>query len=91
MTITLKPEWQKYVEEQVQSGRFASAEDVLSAALYRLQQDEKVGDFGPGELDALLAVGKAQLDRGEGHSMQEVREHFRKRAADESARPGGAK
>ena len=81
MTITLKPELQQFVDEQVRAGQFASPEDVVEAGLGRLRA-ETLGDFQPGELDKLIAPAEAQFARGEGHTLDHVREHFRRKAAD---------
>ena len=72
MQITLKPELERYVEEQVRAGRYASAEDVMTAAVGRLMQDDHAGDFAAGELDALIARAEAQFRRGEGSDASDV-------------------
>lgn len=82
MNVVLKPELQKFVDEQVTTGRYPSAEDVVAAAVTRFMQDERLGEFAPGELDALLAEGEADLQRGDFVTMDEVREHFRRRAVE---------
>lgn len=83
MDIVLnKPELAKYVEEQVRAGRYDSPEGVVAAALARQIQDERLGDFAPGEWDALLAEAEEDVARGDLLTLEEVREHFRRRAAD---------
>jgi putative addiction module CopG family antidote len=37
MNVTLTPESEKYLRDQIASGRFQSAEDVVAAALRRMQ------------------------------------------------------
>ena len=64
MNVRLKPELEQFVEEQVKSGRFATVDDALNAAVARLQTDDQV----VGDLEALRAevdVGLAEADRGE--------------------------
>ena len=46
------------IEQRVKSGQYHSAEDVVSAAVAQLDQQEQIGDFEPGELDRLLAEKK---------------------------------
>jgi Arc/MetJ-type ribon-helix-helix transcriptional regulator len=56
MNIVLtKVELEKYIEDQVSSGRYGSPEDVVAAALSRQIQEGPIDDFAPGELDELLA------------------------------------
>lgn len=61
MKLALKPEVQKLIAERVESGKYASPEDVIAAALVVLDQQERFGDFAPGELNALLAEGEASI------------------------------
>jgi putative addiction module CopG family antidote len=56
MNVSLGIDAQKLIEEQVRSGKYASPEEVITAALYALDQDEHA-EFAPGELDALLKEG----------------------------------
>ncbi|MGB7158323.1 MAG: hypothetical protein WBD40_09680 [Tepidisphaeraceae bacterium] len=56
----------------------------LTAGLYpdakRWQiQDERLGDFLPGELDALLAEGEKDIEQGATVTLAEAREHFQRR------------
>jgi antitoxin ParD1/3/4 len=71
MTLQLKPNLQKYVDEQVQSGSYDSADEVVAAGLAALQQ-QKREVFGPGELDKLLAEGLADIERGDLHDGEAV-------------------
>ena len=61
MRITLPSDAEKLVRAQVKSGAYANAEDVVRAALEALDQQQKFGDFAPGELDGLLAEGEASI------------------------------
>lgn len=79
MNIVLNAEWERFVTDQVNTGRFTSAQAVVETALARLMQEDPVADFEPGELDKLLAEGEADIERGDVLSMEEVREHFRQR------------
>ncbi len=61
MNLSLDPKLQKLIEERVNSGQYASAEDVVTAALLTLDQQERFGDFSPPELNELLAEGERSI------------------------------
>ena len=86
MDVILSPELAQFVDEQVKAGHYPSHEAVVTVALMRLKnelEDDLV--FEPGELDALIAEGDAQLKRGETVPIEEVREYFRlKRVASQN-------
>jgi len=56
MTISLTPEFEKFVEEQVKSGRYASNSEVIRAGLRALEEQQ---------LRAWLQEGIDALERGE--------------------------
>jgi Arc/MetJ-type ribon-helix-helix transcriptional regulator len=68
MTIRLKPEVEKKLQERLNSGAYGSAEELVNAVLEQYMSD----DFEPGELDKLLAVGEAQANRGQFVDGEEV-------------------
>ncbi|PZO55140.1 MAG: type II toxin-antitoxin system ParD family antitoxin [Alphaproteobacteria bacterium] len=60
-SLTLGPHWEDFIEREVASGRYASASDVMRAALRELEERSQ-------KLEALrahLAEGAAQAARGE--------------------------
>lgn len=61
MNVSLTPDVQKIISEQVRSGRYGSAEDVVTAAILALNQREQFGDLEAGELDSLLAQGEQSI------------------------------
>lgn len=73
--ITLHPDHEKFVDAEVRSGRFASAEQVVAEALSRLMQDpeEEIDDA----TEAALRRSDHQLARGEGRPWEEVRDELR--------------
>ena len=75
MEITLAPEFQEFVEKQVKAGAFPSAQQVIEAGLLRLLEDES-GNFEPGEWNSLIQHAEQQFARGEGHTLEHVRQHF---------------
>lgn len=58
MSLAITAELQKLIEQRVKSGRYATPEDVVAAALYSLDQREKFGEFDDGELDRLMSEGE---------------------------------
>lgn len=65
MNISIPAEIQKQIEARVKSGKYRSIEDVVVAAVSTLEQQERFGDFAPGELDKLLIEGERDIARGE--------------------------
>lgn len=77
MDVRLKPELEAYVEEEVRSGRFSSAGEVIEAGLARLMLDPAVEPDA--ETLAAIDEAEAQLDRGEGIPMDEAFQRLRDR------------
>jgi putative addiction module CopG family antidote len=70
MKLSLGLEAEKLIDERVRSGKYATAEDVVTAALHALEQDEHGADeFGPGEWDALLEEGEASGPALDGNAV----------------------
>lgn len=78
------------MQRKVTSGQFHSAEAVLCEGLRLLQEREELGkpdfEFSTlAELEAKLAIGVEQLERGEGipgeESFRRAKEHSRRRRA----------
>ena len=86
MTITLSPDAQRLIEQQLRSGRFPSAEAVVLAGLQTLA--EAGDDFEPGELERLIAEGEASIKAEGVVDADEVYEGLRRRS-DERRRKGG--
>lgn len=78
MDIALKPELQKYVDDQVKAGHFESAAEVVEAGLARLMLDPVEDDLDAETL-AAIEEGEAQLDRGEGIPLDEAFRQLRAR------------
>ena len=58
MNLSLPPQIQRLIDERVKSGKYGTPEDVVAAAVAHLDQQERFGDFEPGELDRLLQEGE---------------------------------
>ncbi len=74
MNISLRPELEKFVQEKVQAGEYASPEEVLEAGLDRLMVDEM-----DEETKRAIDEGEEQLDRGEGIPLDEAFAILRKK------------
>lgn len=61
MNLSLTADVQKLIEQRMLSGKYATPEDVVAAALITLEQQEQFGDFQPGEgnyrLDSRMSSG----------------------------------
>ena len=79
MNVKLKPTAQKFVEEQIQSCRFQSADDLLDDAVQRMMlEDELELDY---ETVAAINRAEEQIDRGGGIDFDEFAADMRKRIA----------
>src|SRR5438270_6020709 len=65
MNLSLPAEIQRLIEDRVRSGKYPTPEDVVAAAIATLDQQDRFGDFAPGELDALMAAGERDIERGD--------------------------
>ena len=65
MTVLLKPELERFIEDQVQQGRFDSSDDAINAAVAHLQTERDLAGVQLDLLRAEVDVGIAELDRGE--------------------------
>jgi Arc/MetJ-type ribon-helix-helix transcriptional regulator len=59
MAQFLKPETRNLIHARMKRGGYSSPDDLVVAALASLEQQERFGDFAPGELGRLLAEGEA--------------------------------
>lgn len=58
MKLKLSAQTEKAIESRLQSGKYESAEAVITAAMGQLDQAESLTGFKSGELEALLAAGE---------------------------------
>ena len=63
MNLSLDSKTQKRINDQVKSGKFATPEEVVAAAILALDRPEQFGDFEPGELCKLLAEGERSIEQ----------------------------
>ncbi|MEM9925904.1 MAG: type II toxin-antitoxin system ParD family antitoxin [Cyanobacteria bacterium P01_D01_bin.50] len=60
MNIEIKPEHEKFIQEQIATGRFLSADDVINEAFKLLEEQERRLE----ELRNKIAVGTEQIEQG---------------------------
>jgi antitoxin ParD1/3/4 len=65
MQVSLSPELEKFIEEKLKAGEFASASDVVSNALFLWKAQEQLTPQDLEDLRAEIAVGLEQSRRGE--------------------------
>jgi putative addiction module CopG family antidote len=78
MNVPLKPELERFVEEQVRAGRFASPAEVLEAGLARLMLDPPADELDAEDL-AAIEESEAQIARGEDLDWKGVSNELRRR------------
>jgi putative addiction module CopG family antidote len=86
MQISLtRPELEEFVKEQLRSGHYTSAEEVISGALSLLQAHEQLPAGEIEEFRAAIAVGIEQAERGETDrwDAQEITEEVERRYSEE--------
>ena len=82
MTIQLTPEDEKLIQKRLQSGTFRSVEEVIHDALAAQDSEAEWLSDERESIDAKIARGIAQLDRGEGIAGEAVRERLQQRKAE---------
>jgi antitoxin ParD1/3/4 len=65
MTVTLTAEQERFVAEQIKSGHYASANDVVGQSLGMLRAQEEFIRSNTTELREKVASGMEQIRRGE--------------------------
>jgi len=71
MEVRLSPQLRKFIEDEVTAGNFASADEVVEAALARLMLDP-APDAEDAQTLAAIDEAEAQIDRGEGIPLDEA-------------------
>ncbi len=80
MDVTLKPELEKLIEDEVKSGRSPDPNEFLNKAVYHYVLARDLGEeYTLEEIDEKIARGLAQVERGEtvdgGEFFEQLRLH----------------
>ena len=66
ITISLPPELEKLINEKVQSGEYASANEVIQESLRLLEEQEELRRIKHEALKREISLGATQIEQGEG-------------------------
>ena len=81
MNISLSPDSDAIVEARVASGLYGSATEVVEEALRLIEERDEDWECRRARFEAELNRRLDSLDRGEGLTLEQVKEHFRQKAA----------
>jgi antitoxin ParD1/3/4 len=85
MNVKIPPEFERAVKERVESGQYASAEDVFAACLELLEREERDYDDKLAWLQSAIDEGMADIERGDvidgEQAVAEALAEFRQRKA----------
>ena len=83
MNVTLKPELEKLVEDEVKSGRSTNPNEFLNKAVYHYVLARDLGEeYAPEEIDRLIADGLDDIERGDTVEGEEAFRQLRAYAAE---------
>ena len=82
MNVTLKPELEKLIADDVNAGRSTDPNEFLNKAVYHYALARDLGqDYTPEEMDEQIAQGVADLEHGETVDGDEAFRRLREHAA----------
>lgn len=76
MNLTLRPELENFIQQEILAGNYASPEEAIEAALNLLQSKNATARLAA-ELRGQIDIAAAQLDRGEGLDGESVLANLR--------------
>jgi antitoxin ParD1/3/4 len=79
MSISLTPELEEFIQNQIASGKYSSTEEVIIAGIKLLEERERIYKGRFEELKREIMVGVEQLEGGERLDGREVIEKLRQR------------
>jgi predicted transcriptional regulator len=83
MDVTLKPEIEQLIVDEVNSGRSANPSDFLNRAIYHYVVARELGEeYTPEEVDKEIADGLEDIDRGNTVEGEEAFRQLRAHAAE---------
>jgi antitoxin ParD1/3/4 len=78
MNVSLTPELEQLVAEKVESGRYASASEVIREALRLLEEQDQMKQQRLAQVREKIDRGLQQLDAGQGIGAKEARARLRR-------------
>jgi antitoxin ParD1/3/4 len=85
MNVSLTPELERFITEQVESGLYRSASEVVRDAVRMLERAVVEREVKLEALRRAIEVGLGELDRGEGVSADELFKDLLDRLGSEAA------
>jgi antitoxin ParD1/3/4 len=83
MNVTLKPELEKLVEDEVKSGRSTDPNEFLNKAVYHYVLARDLGEeYAPEEIDRMIAEGLDDIERGDTVDGEEALRQLRAHSAE---------
>jgi Arc/MetJ-type ribon-helix-helix transcriptional regulator len=79
MNLPLRPDIQRFIGEQVKSGRFPTPESVVEAAVADMRDDQLNG-LDDATIEAINEA-EAQADLGQGQELDSFRHQMKRRMA----------
>jgi antitoxin ParD1/3/4 len=65
MNISLKPEYEQFVQSQIASGHFASIDEVIGHAFQLLENEQEYDPLWLEDTKQKIAIGLAQIEQGQ--------------------------
>ncbi len=66
MNVTLKPELEKLIADEVKSGRSTDSNEFLNKAVYHYVVARDLGEeYAPEEIERMIAEGLDEIERGD--------------------------
>ena len=88
MNVTLKPELEKLIEDEVKSGRSPDPAEFLNKAVYHYVVARDLGEeYSREQIEEKIARGLAQVERGETVDGDEFFEQLRLRGEELRCKP----
>ena len=83
MNVTLRPELEKLIEDEVKSGRSTDPNEFINRAVYHYVVARDLGEeYTPEEIDRMIADGLDDLDRGDTSEGEEAIRQLRAYSAE---------